>query len=160
MRKRRFLLALFVAGLMLSVSVPAVRAQENSGSGQVMLVPRPAQSTTMPDGRVLQIVGVDGFVTGDQADNPFAPATQSCAGTVVVAADGSGAEAHGYCDGVDTEGDVWWIWWSETPAGGKWGIIGGTGKFTGMEGGGTTNRVAEWPDGRYIVRWEGTWSKN
>jgi len=144
----------------LSAGVPPVSAQQTSGGGHVLLVPSPPTSTAMPDGRTVMYVHVDGFVTADEASNPFGPATQSCSGTVVAAPGGASAEGHGYCDGVDTDGDVWWIWWSETPAGGRWGIIAGTGKFQGMKGGGTTNRIAEWPDGRYMVRWEGSWSRN
>jgi hypothetical protein len=150
--------AISLAAVLALGVVGSVSAQQMSGGGYVALVPKPAVTSETPDGRVLQMVGVDGIVFGDEESNPFGMATQSCSGTVVMAADGSDLMAKGYCDGVDLEGDVWWISWEETAAGGSWNLLGGTGKFEGVSGGGQTSRVAEWPDGRYVVRWDGTWT--
>ena len=135
--------AISLAAVLALGVVGSVSAQQMSGGGYVALVPKPAVTSETPDGRVLQMVGVDGIVFGDE---------------VVMAADGSDLMAKGYCDGVDLEGDVWWISWEETAAGGSWNLLGGTGKFEGVSGGGQTSRVAEWPDGRYVVRWDGTWT--
>jgi hypothetical protein len=36
--------------------------------------------------------------------------------------------------------------------------MGGTGKFEGIEGGGTFSAEAQWADGRGINSWEGTYT--
>jgi hypothetical protein len=158
MQTKRLTRVMSLAAILVVGVVGSAGAQQMSGGGFVALVPKPAETTETPDGRVLQMVRVDGIVFGDEENNPFGMATQSCAGTVVLSTDGSDVMAKGYCDGVDLDGDVWWITWEETLDGGSWNLLGGTGKFEGVSGGGQTSRVAEWPDGRYVVRWDGTWT--
>jgi hypothetical protein len=34
----------------------------------------------------------------------------------------------------------------------------GTGKFEGVKGGGTTTPLAQMPDGRSAIAWEGSWA--
>ena len=51
-----------------------------------------------------------------------------------------------------------WIWFWNGADGGEWGIINGTGKFEGMTGGGTSVPEAADPDGRFAIRWEGTFN--
>jgi len=94
------------------------------------------------------------------ADDPNAPihlSTQDCSGTNLIGADGVPIVASGYCDGADKDGDIWWIWFHNSAAGNKWGFLGGTGKFEGVTGGGTTEQQVFMPDGRLVIRWEGTW---
>ena len=51
---------------------------------------------------------------------------------------------HGVCDAIDADGDTWWLSFA---AGGEnisaWKVGGGTGKYEGMTGAGTT-RIADW----------------
>ena len=75
----------------------------------------------------------------------------------MIAADGS-TNGHGYCDAVDADGDRWWIWWNNTPESNKWGFIGGTGKYEGITGGGTTESLAQMADGRAAITWDGHWT--
>ena len=39
-----------------------------------------------------------------------------------------------------------------------WGFLGGTGKFAGVTGGGATAVIGGTPDGRVVVRWQGSWT--
>jgi hypothetical protein len=80
-----------------------------------------------------------------------------CAGTMLTTPDGKMAGA-GYCLRRDNDGDtqsIDWIW----PKGaerGTWKSTGGTGKFAGLEGGGTWAQVASDGGKMGINRWDGT----
>ena len=78
--------------------------------------------------------------------------------TAVIAKDGSPAVSTGVCDGVDQNGNLWWVWVQSGPDGGTWGFLGGTGDYAGNLGGGTAEVQARWPDGRYALRWQGKWT--
>ena len=73
-------------------------------------------------------------------------------------ATGRGTVVSGHCDGVDADGDVWTIWYGGDEDGGDWGYMGGTGKFEGIEGGGTFSAESQWSDGRGINSWEGKYT--
>jgi len=45
---------------------------------------------------------------------------------------------YGYCDAVDATGDTWWLTFAADAAGSRWRVVGGTGKYAGMTGSGTT----------------------
>jgi len=70
-----------------------------------------------------------------------------CIQETVVSADGKDAVNKGVCDIVDRQGDVWWLWYDATREGSTWGILGGTGKYSGMTGGGMTRTELLAPDG-------------
>lgn len=38
-------------------------------------------------------------------------------------------------------------------------VLGGTGTFSGMKGGGTTKKLHTWPDGSFLISWEGTMAR-
>lgn len=44
------------------------------------------------------------------------------------------------------------------PDGNTWGFTGGTGKYEGITGGGTTTTLAQMADGRTAITWDGTWT--
>jgi hypothetical protein len=155
---RRALITLPVATLVLLAAAARIPAQETSGSGTGAYAVDVIGEFELSDGSTGSQAIHTGFVFGDDPSNPFDNSIQTCAGTSVEAADGSTFAARGYCDGIDGDGDLWWIWWASSPDGGKWGLMGGTGKWVGVRGGGTTQQVAQWPDGRYIITWEGTWT--
>jgi len=107
--------------------------------------------------RVLYLVGI---VT-DAQEGPFHGATQQCLATVINSADGSLVEGHGACDGIDRDGDVWWISLSmagDSPI--RWAITGGTGKYEGLSMSGVNNLIAQHADGIVLGRFEGNHAEN
>jgi hypothetical protein len=106
----------------------------------------------LANGTTLRHQHSKGFVTGDEPGNPFDGGCQECFDSEVLAADGSVVSSMGHCQGVDRDGDVWTIWTKAD----AWGFTGGTGKFKGIEGGGTAKVVNGSPDGRTIYTWDGT----
>jgi len=57
-------------------------------------------------------------------------------------------------------GDVWWLAYEVSgtdPL--RWTGLGGTGTFANIHHSGTTVTLAEWGDGKFIGRWEGTMKK-
>lgn len=106
--------------------------------------------------RVATSVGV----STDAHEGPFHGATQQCLATIVNGADGTVIEGHGSCDGIDPDGDVWWISLSlEGDGPYRWSITGGTGKYEGLAMSGVTNLVAEHEDGTVVFRFEGNYDK-
>jgi hypothetical protein len=107
--------------------------------------------------RVLYLVGI---VT-DAQEGPFHGGTQQCLATVINNADGSLVEGHGACDGIDPDGDVWWISLSmagDSPI--RWAITGGTGKYEGLAMSGVNKQIAQHADGIVLGRFEGNHAKN
>ncbi|KPK62595.1 MAG: hypothetical protein AMS21_07385 [Gemmatimonas sp. SG8_38_2] len=156
--KRRRSIALTVATALFCLGAAAeAQAQSMSGGGLALYVPQAAESYQLPDGRTVQPLNLVGFVTANDPENPLHMMNQNCAGTTIVAPEGETMDGHGHCVGIDSEGDVAWLWWSSAEVGNTWGFLGGTGKFEGIEGGGTTAPGPIWPDGKYIITWEGTW---
>ena len=137
-----------LAALVLS---PAAFA--DSGKGQAFYEPTVRESVELADGRVLSRVSVSGFVIGSTMDNPFHMVNQHCSGTEITTAGEAMPTSFGSCEGMDRDGDIFFISYS----GPTWQILGGTGKFDGLTGGGTTAITHAWPDGKYVIDWEGTW---
>ena len=101
-----------------------------------------------------------GVVT-DAQEGLFHGGTQQCLATVVQNADGSTVEGHGACDGIDPEGDVWWISFEmqgDAPI--RWAITGGTGKYDGLAMSGVTSFIVEHSDGIIVGRFEGDYAGN
>ena len=99
-----------------------------------------------------------GFITADDPSNPLRLASMTCAGTAVTTKDGKPIRSAGTCDSVDAQGDVAFYWWrADEKNGGRWGFLGGTGKWTNVEGGGTYEPTFKWKDGREGNNWKGTW---
>ena len=138
---------------------PQLQAQQKlMGKGYVTYTPVSSETIELADGSMLMRNTNTGMIVGQSQKNPFDQSAQTCSGSYLVAADGS-TRAAGYCEGMDAAGDVWWIWWSGTAEGGNWGILGGTGKFKGLEGGGTYSPQPPYPDGKFINNWEGSWTR-
>ncbi len=153
-------LALLGMGLAISLSctssaVAADVAGFTSGTQKVL------STTPLKNGhsvaRVLYLVGI---VT-DAQEGPFHGATQQCLATVINNADGSLIKGYGACDGIDPDGDVWWISLSmagDSPI--RWAITGGTGKYEGLAMSGVNNQIAQHADGIVLGRFEGNHAKN
>jgi hypothetical protein len=133
------------------------QAGEEKGSGTVTYAPAKVTTEKLTDGSMMQRSHIMGIVLADDPSNSIHLASQDCFGTTLIAADGS-ANGHGYCDAVDADGDRWWIWWNNTPESNRWGFIGGTGKYEGIKGGGTTAPLTQMADGRTAITWNGTWT--
>lgn len=135
----------------------ALQAQKGTDRGQTVFVPVASESLELPDGRTVQRAQSTGYVIPDNSDSPFYMVNQTCFTTSVIAADGS-VSMSGYCDTYDSDGDVYWAWLRGDAQGGTWGFLGGTGKFEGIEGsGGKWKAGTTWPDGKWVVSWEGSW---
>jgi hypothetical protein len=153
-------LPLLVLGLAISLSctssaVAADVAGFSSGTLKVL------STTPLKNGRtaarVLYLVGI---VT-DAQEGPFHGGTQQCLATVINNADGSLVEGHGACDGIDPDGDVWWISLSMAGDGPiRWAITGGTGKYDGLAMSGVNNQIAQHTDGIVLGRFEGNHDEN
>ena len=133
-------------------------AQELTAGGYATYMQTDATTTALADGRTRVDAQLDGYVLTDDPSTPIHLVAQDCASTNLVAADGSIERSAGYCAGRDADGDLFWIWFWNGGNGGEWGIINGTGKFEGMTGGGTSEPRAGDPDGRFAIRWEGTFN--
>lgn len=130
-------------------------AQEYEATGSVTYVPyRTYDASELPNGSSINHTFVRGIVLNDDPSNPINDTSQDCHGTAVTAADGT-MTASGYCHGIDRDGDIYWIAWGD----GKWHFTHGTGKYANIEGGGTSTASPPHPDGRYTVRWEGSWTQ-
>lgn len=151
---------LIFSSLLFLVATPAltpVMAESGSGQGTVTYVPVAVESMQDASGRTIARNHMKGVILATDSSVSFHLATQDCRGTSVVAADGKDVVVKGYCDAIDRDGDVWWLWYDGTTQGSSWGILGGTGKYAGMTGGGTTKNEKPAPDGRFVIHWEGNW---
>ena len=107
--------------------------------------------------RVLFHVGI----TTDAQEGLFHGGTQQCLATIIQNADGSTVEGRGACDGIDPDGDVWWMSFSidgDNPV--RWEITGGTGKYDGLAMTGINKLFAEHADGIVLGRFEGSYAGN
>jgi hypothetical protein len=134
------------------------RAAQNQAGGDGVFVTVDEATSALADGRTRRLYTTTGFVLSDEG-NPFHRAEQDCSGAEIVAADGKSRSGAGSCVAIDPDGDVWWIWWRGDAKGGTWGFLGGTGKFEGITGGGSLRYALAWPDGRFTLKWEGTWER-
>lgn len=128
------------------------------GQGQAFYEPEVLDTVKLSDGSVISRVSLSGFVNASDGNNPFHMVNQYCSGTSILAPGQSEPTAYGYCEGIDRDGDAFFISWANKPEGNTWQLLGGTGKFDGMSGGGTTKTKYTWADGKYVIDWQGTWT--
>jgi len=155
MTKKRFVpVGIVCVGLLVA---PALSAQEVKASGSNMFVPKIVETFTLNDGTTVNRMQWSGFITADDPANPLRQASMTCSGDAVLAKDGKPIRSAGTCDSVDAQGDVAFYWWRSDDKGGRWGFLGGTGKWVTVEGGGTYEPTPGWKDGRQGNNWKGTW---
>jgi hypothetical protein len=139
MKTKKKNLALFGLGLALSLScTSSVVAADTAGftSGTTKVLTTIPLKNGLTATRVHHLVGI---VHGG---------TQQCLTTIISDAEGSVIEGHGACDGIDPDGDVWWIAIEMAPnAPIRWTITAGTGKYEGLAMSGVNNAIAEHADG-------------
>jgi len=155
--KTRAWITIAICGLIVGSLATPAGAGEERGGGTVTYAPAAVDTVQTADGGMVQRSHIMGIVLADDPSNSIHLASQDCFGTTVIAADGT-AIANGYCDAVNAKGDRWWIWWHNGPEGNTWGFMGGTGKFGGIKGGGTTTPLAQMADGRVAITWDGSWT--
>lgn len=156
-RGRTFLILAGTMVLLLSLTTGSP-AQERSHSGDFAFMTTASEEMPLSDGQVLMRVVQSGMVFADDPASPIDRTATTCTGSTVMDATGRATVVSGHCDGVDADGDVWTIWYGGDEDGGDWGYMGGTGKFEGIEGGGTFSAESQWSDGRGINSWEGTYT--
>ncbi len=139
------------------IATTAEAQTQVSGGGLAMYVPHGSTVSENADGGTTARWAVRGFVTADDKDDPLYMINFDCTGLTVTGTDGSVA-ASGLCNGIDDDDDTYSLWWRGGAEGGEWEYFAGTGKFDGMVGGGTYSNVHTWGDGKYIVRYDGTWT--
>lgn len=136
---------------------PNVQAEEITGSGTVTYLTKVISKSKLADGNSLNNMFMKGMVIASDENVPVHLSRQDCTGATIVAPTGEQLEGAGSCNGLDRDGDIWWIWWRNTSESRLWGFLGGTGKYQGVEGGGTTEVLSAAPDGRVAVTWQGKW---
>jgi hypothetical protein len=142
----------------LALGVSIASAQEVKASGVNMFVPKVNESFMLADGTTANRMTFTGFISADDPANPLHLASMTCSGTAIVRKDGTEVRSAGTCDSVDKDGDVAFYWWRhDEKNGGHWGFLGGTGKWTSVEGGGTYEPAYQWKDGRTGDTWKGSW---
>ena len=144
---------LVVAGLL--VWAGAASAETYKLKGASTWTPESTSTMTLSDGRTVTRQVLKGTAIADDPNTPLSLTSQDCMFTTVTAADGT-FKSGGFCDGVDKDGDVYWAVGKADENGGQWHYLGGTGKFEGLEGGGTYQLALEFPDGKVMATWEGT----
>ena len=151
-----------VLGAAAALSMAVAAADENAAdlSGHVTGTSKMIQSMPLSGDRVANRMRFKITVVTDDPQNPFNLASQDCMATYVFAKDGAPQGGHGYCDGIAASGDIWWIS-VRLDADGvvHWKHLGGTGALDGYEAGGTTKTLAEFDDGKFIGRFNGTMTK-
>ena len=160
MTKQHKKLLLLGMGVLISLScTSSVIAADVAGhtSGTMKILSSIPLKNGQTAQRVLYLVGI---VT-DAQEGLFHGATQQCLATVVQTNDGSAVKGGGSCDGIDPDGDVFWLSFAlEGDSPFLWTITGGTGKYADLEMSGVTNVIAQHPDGIIIGRFEGNFSGN
>jgi len=139
----------------LAVSATA-GATKLTGKGTGTYVPLSAERMQLADGTMVERSHSQSLLMSDAHNLPFDGSPHDCYGTMVIAPDGTMAGS-GYCDAIDADGDAWFLSWISTGQTGTWQVAGGTGKYAGMTGNGTTTMLAMLPDGRHTIQWTGNW---
>ncbi len=143
-----------VVGVVVAGSVVRAELKKGKVTGRSVMVATVLDNTKLANGTAVRNTHAKGFTIGNEPGNPFDGACEDCFFSDVVAADGSVVSSVVHCLGIDRDGDVWNV--TSGAKEGTWVLVGGTGKFKGIEGSGTVKTDKEWPDGRVIYTWEGT----
>ncbi len=142
----------------LTLGAPTASAQEIQGAGVNVFAVEINESFELADGTTANRMSFNGFIKADNPTNPLGLSSMTCTGTVIMRKDQTEVRSAGACDSVDKDGDVAFYWWrNDEKSGGRWGFLGGTGKWTNVEGGGTYEQAFQWKDGRSGNTWKGTW---
>ena len=150
----------FYFQILLCFFLPFTLQAQLQGSGHVSYHELFSTSAPGKDETTIQRAINRGTIISDDTAVPFHLATQTCSGTNVLGKQGQPLESHGSCDMVDADGDIWWLSYHNQANGeNTWQITGGTGKYKGMKGGGTTTPLFMSSDGKMLsISYEGKWT--
>lgn len=137
-----------VAGLTVSAT-----AGEMKGEGTASYIMHRIAATRLADGRTLSQAHLKGVILAADPAWPFNLSSEDCNDTSLVDHDGKLLKEYGECVAVDKAGDVLWLKYDGSDAGSTWQVIGGTGKYDGSTGGGTTKNLLATRDGRLAISW-------
>lgn len=146
-------MAPFAAACFLAAPLAGAKEWHDNGTGSYVTVS--SSSVKQANGGTVVHETFKGIVLSNVPGSIINATSQTGSGTTFLDADGNLVLSMGYADGVDGDGDVFWIWWKTTPEKRTWGYTGGTGKFKGIKGGGTTRLIAYFPGDRSAISWEG-----
>lgn len=153
---KRFSIAIFA----LATLCPAVLAAgEHEVSGSATYITLDRQMSPLPNGSAVVTTTSKTVIVADDETIPFHLAEQITVGTAVVDSEGNVITGSGYGHAIDADGDVMYISWRVTEGGSEWDFVSGTGKYEGMEGGGTSENIYMNGNGDQVIRWHGKWTK-
>ena len=152
-RLTRFAYLLSIATLPVSTSA---LAGDGKGSGTATYVSYHIGDRPVAGGNMLGQDHLKGVMLADGGTGPFHLAVQDCLSSMVAGNNSPPQQINGVCDGIDKDGDVFWMWFHDQGDIHTWAFMGGTGKFDGISGGGTTKELGGAPD-RLVISWEGSW---
>ena len=147
-------ISVFAVGALIAIGQPM--AAEKKVSGIVANKLMEPIVTKFDDRHSIMKVGNEGIVITDDPKHPQNGFKSACTGLFNVAADGKTAEGKGSCNYSDKDGDVAWLSWEGTFAGGTWTYDGGTGKFATLVGSGTYTETAR-TGGVGVINFEGSY---
>ena len=145
-----------ICGLVVASPWAMASADEVTVSGTATYIQNWGETVTLENGGRLERLHLQTIIHADDDNSPINMNAQDCTGTSVYDAEGAFVMNTGHCHATDLEGDTWSMWYHHTPDGNTWGVLGGTGKFAGLTGGGTTVVEARHADGRLFLTYEGT----
>ena len=153
------LISALVAGSLLAVNANAQPVEAHIETGRGFSVNSTNTSDTVPIGMGRALVNVHswGLFSTDDPVSRFNNSHYDCYGTYLIDEAGDSPDGRGYCTGVAVSGDVWWIRWDGDRSGGDWSLVGGTGAFEHITGGGQWSNQAGFAPTESITVWEGTW---
>ena len=147
-RMSRISTQLLVVILAFFLLVPAAFAQmEDTSPATVTYAAEWQEFTEFPGGFTAMRDHLKGVILSEDPMSPIHLNTQDCFGNNILDSEGNFVAFTGHCVAVDAEGDTWVLSYEFS----DWVVIGGTGKFAGMEGRGTTEIISTYPDGRLVL---------
>jgi hypothetical protein len=110
-------------------------------------------------GHLVILVNEKGIEIADDSSMPTHMSTIDCQGMVEVFPS-EAYKGNGYCTVTDRQGDKLFQRWNVGSESSEnfYENVGGTGKFEGAKGQGTTTEIeiSQGPQGRHVVRWKGS----
>ncbi len=153
---RRVSRLLAISSLAIASPLAMAWAENVTVSGSATYIQNWGETVMLEDGGRLERIHLKTILHDDSPDSPLNMNTQDCTGTGIFDASGNFVMNSGHCQATDLDGDHWSMWYHHTPQGNTWGVVGGTGKFAGATGGGTTVVQTAHADGRVFLTYEGT----
>jgi hypothetical protein len=151
------MLAVIVATLTLDADLaPAQQRIEEVGTDTVM---RDNKVFELEKGHLVILVDEKGVTMTDNLSNPLHMSLVDCAGFFEEFPDKT-YKGNGYCINTDRDGDKLFNRWtaSSDTTGGRYEVVGGTGKFERAKGEGTVTvtDLSQGPQARAVVQWKGS----